>query len=197
MVEVWNWLSENHGALNAIAAILTLFVWLFYFQVLLSSYRHRLRAKILITRGGGRKIAARCIVTNMSAEAIYVEAIIITMRADQQRFVASLSELDIEQSDAADPRQKYLQGPVSSGEMIDIGSFEDLLSRATNGGPMPGSFTISVIATYTAEETLVAAERDFEVSGQDLISDAIVARQVRSPWQRRRLVRLLEEALTQ
>ncbi|MEX4010261.1 hypothetical protein [Neoaquamicrobium sediminum] len=174
---------------------MTLLVWLFYFQLLLSGYRHRLRPKILITRGGARTIGARCIITNMSVEAIYLEAIMVSVRDGERQYISSLSELEAEQTTKSDPRQLYLQGPLASGEMIDIGSYAELLKRATNGKEQPSAFTLTVIATYTSEETLVAAERDFTISGSSLNSDAIVARQIRSRWQRMRLMRLISGEL--
>lgn len=191
----WQWLSENHGSVNALAGLMTLLVWLFYFQLLLSGYRHRLRPKILITRGGARTIGARCIITNMSVEAIYLEAIMVSVRDGERQYISSLSELEAEQTTKSDPRQLYLQGPLASGEMIDIGSYAELLKRATNGKEQPSAFTLTVIATYTSEETLVAAERDFTISGSSLNSDAIVARQIRSRWQRMRLMRLISGEL--
>ena len=74
---LWSWLRENHGAVSALASLATLVVWTLYFQMLLMNYRRTLRPKILINRGAGHRLQAHCLIANMSAEPIYIEAVLL------------------------------------------------------------------------------------------------------------------------
>lgn len=126
---MWDWLQQNSGAISSLATLATLIVWIGYFQVLLNGYRHRMRPRILINRGGGRNIDARCVLSNMSAEPIYIEAIVISMKEQDEDQICSLSDFEIRSPDQSDPRVKMLQGPLDSAEMVDIGSYREILQQ--------------------------------------------------------------------
>ncbi|WP_336056576.1 hypothetical protein [Nitratireductor sp. CH_MIT9313-5] len=199
---MWEWFQLNSGAISSVATLATLVVWIGYFQVLLNGYRHRMRPKILINRGGGRNIDARCVLSNMSAEPIYIEAILLSTKGDDDDQVCSLSDFEVRYPDQADQRVKLLQGPLESAEMVDIGSYREILeqvlaSEGAEQGQYPPEFTITVVATYTAENALVAAERAFRIYEDKnklrLYSPTVSARMIRSKRQRRRLQRLLEK----
>lgn len=199
---MWEWFQHNSGAISSIATLATLVVWIGYFQVLLNGYRHRMRARILINRGGGRNIDARCVLSNMSSEPIYIEAIVISLEGDEDDQICSLSDFEIRSSSEVDPRVKMLQGPLDSAEMVDIGSYREILDQimdfnGRSGAGYTGKFTITVIATYTAENALVASERTYEAYEDGgkvrLYSPTVSAQMVRSKRERRRLQRLLEQ----
>jgi hypothetical protein len=193
---MWQWLLDNHGAVSAIASILTLFVWGLYFQLLYNNYRRLRRPKILINRGAGQTVQARCIVANMSAESIYVEAVLVSFdpdRRDTEPTVCSLSDLDMPVPTEKDPRRTWLQGPLQSGELIDIGSYQSLIDKAVSGkdadatrhGALPlHAIAVTVVASYLSEDRLVAAERVFDLERRDaavrLRPRSFAARQIRS-----------------
>jgi hypothetical protein len=204
---MWSWLQDNHGAISAIASVLTLAIWTLYFQLLLSSYHHRRRPKILISLVAGHRPSAHCLVTNMSAEPIYVEAIFTEIgkrgpgepRRIERR---SLSDLDIRTVKDGDRRPQWFQGPLNSGEMIDIGSFGDLVKMTSDGGDFDGDMNeiiLTVAATYTAEDTLVAARRVFDIGRRDgellLRPRSPSAEQVRSRSARRKIEDALREEM--
>lgn len=199
---MWDFVKNNHGAISAIASALMLVIWALYFQLLLNSYRHRIRPKININRGGGRSSGSRCVITNMSAEAIYVEAIIVSLHDGGKKRICSLSDLDITLSADRDIRPQLFQGPLESGEFIDIGSFDGLIERAediSEGEEAdPGvaeSVEVMVVATYTADDGLVAAERRFDLPRQDgrrlLAPVTFSTRQIRSRWERRSIEKIM------
>lgn len=199
---MWDWLQQNSGAISSLATLATLIVWIGYFQVLLNGYRHRMRPRILINRGGGRNIDARCVLSNMSAEPIYIEAIVISMKEQDEDQICSLSDFEIRSPDQSDPRVKMLQGPLDSAEMVDIGSYREILQQvlevsAPDEEALPEQFTITVIATYTAENSLVASERKFEIyedgGKMRLYSPTVSAQMIRSKRERHRLQRMLEK----
>jgi hypothetical protein len=206
---MWEWLENNNGAVSALASILTLLVWTLYFQLLYNNYRRLRRPRILINRGAGQTAEARCIVANMSAEAIYIEAVLISFGDESdadQPTVCSLSELDTTSSqDDVDPRRAWLQGPLQSGELIDIGSYQSLMDKAADGTGGAGedgagrteaaTLTVTVVATYLSEDGLVAAERVFDldrdVRPTRLKPRSTSARQIRSASARRSIERLM------
>jgi hypothetical protein len=83
-----DWISEHHRVLSVLTNIGMLFVWIVYLQLFLSSYKRQTRPKILINVGAGRSIDARCLLSNMSSEAIYVESLIATLETEKDRWVA-------------------------------------------------------------------------------------------------------------
>jgi hypothetical protein len=204
---MWQWLLDNHGAVGAVASILTLFVWALYFQLLYNNYRRLRRPKILINRGAGQTAQARCIVANMSAEAIYVEAVLVSFDPDQsggEPTVCSLSDLDTSAPMENDPRRSWLQGPLQSGELIDIGSYQSLIDKAAagneteaaqHGRPPVHALGVTVVATYLSEDRLVAAERvfDLEPCGPSvrLRPRTFTARQIRSHADRASIEKLM------
>ncbi len=204
---LWDWLKDNHGAVSATASILTLLVWTLYFQLLYNNYRRLPRPRILINRGAGQTTEARCIVANMSAEAIYIEAVLISFGGENDKnepTVCSLSDLDTTTpQDVADPRRAWLQGPLQSGELIDIGSYESLMDKAAGGTGNAGEdasgpaapLTVTVVASYLSEDGLVAAERVFDLDRAvrpiRLKPRSTAARQIRSARSRRSIERLM------
>ncbi|WP_367715025.1 hypothetical protein AB2N04_13975 [Nitratireductor sp. GISD-1A_MAKvit] len=120
---MWNWLEEYHGSVSALASVLTLVIWTLYFQILLSSYRRTLRAKILINRGAGQHLDAHCLIANMSAEPIYIEAVLVDVglgggeEGAMQWQRCSLSDLDLDVQDRSDPRPQWFQGAARQQRM--------------------------------------------------------------------------------
>lgn len=199
---MWEFVKANHGAISAVATVVTLIVWALYFQLLLNSYRHRVRPKININRGGGPSTSSRCVISNMSAEAVYVEAIILTLRDGDKRRVCYLSDLDVSLSSDRDERTQLFQGPLAAGEFIDIGSFDGLIERASDTferGDMIAAdahrLEVMVVATYTAEGGLIAAERRYDLDrrgGQGILTPiTFTTRQIRSRKERRNIERII------
>ncbi|TCT36408.1 hypothetical protein [Martelella mediterranea] len=197
---MWNWFSENATALNALASIFTLLIWAIYLQILVGSYREGHRAKILINRGAGPTLNGRCLIANMSAKAIYIDAVLLDFWLEQdgqnQHHSYSLSNLSFERYEARDPRSKWFQGPLDAGEHIDIGSFHALVETMSPDGfdsyDKLQSIKITVAATYASEDRPVAAERVFDVfqngSEQLLSPRSYSAHQIRSRRGRRRII---------
>ena len=95
MHNIWPFINENSGALNLFVNTLMLGVWTFYLQMLFTQHRRARLAKILINRGAGHDLEARCIVSNMSAESIYLQALIFEYEDDDgERRSCSASNLN-------------------------------------------------------------------------------------------------------
>lgn len=205
-LSMWTWLQDNHGPVSALASIFTLAIWTLYFQILLSSYHHRLRPKILINRGAGHTLHAHCVIANMSAEPIYIEAILadIGFRGEQDSIVrrrCSLSDLDldIKSTENSDLRPQWFQGPLDSGEFISVGTYHHLLDRAASSAGVTSPIcevTLTVVATYTAQDALVAACRTFDIERDDggdvLMPRSLTATQIRSRAEQQALERWMK-----
>lgn len=208
---MWSWFQANSDAISAAASVATLAVWSFYLHLIYGGYRRSRRSKILINRGAGKTLDASCIISNMSAEPIYLEGIRLSLEGEEEDSVVSLSDLDITVPEEGDRRSQWLQGPLSSSEMIDIGSFRSLIHRGfgtadsdrdQGQAALDGrSFTIVVVATLTSEDKMVAAERRFQIRGGGqrprLHAYSLRTHQVRSGQARKAVEQNLERELQQ
>lgn len=200
---MWRWFIDNAAVVSALSSLAMLGVWLLYLQLFYSSYRHRLRPKILITRGGGHTVKSRCILTNMSPEIVYIEAIILRLAFGDREVLCSLSDIDRVGRQGVDQRSELFQGPISSGEYLDLGSFKDLIVTAMQEVDVEAAIedlralTVTAVGSYTWHDQLAAAERHFTVRLEDgkrlLDPDHLTARQIRSRREKQKITRLLEE----
>ncbi len=197
---MWNWFASNHQVISALANIAMLFVWIAYLQVFVSSYRRQKRPNILINRGAGSGLEARCLISNMSAEAIYIESIIATVETTEGRWSCPVTEMLEGRSDLD---LKTRQGPVQPGQFVDIGSFQNLIepvlrrSTGLRGAVAPDdlenlvAFELKVIAVHGSEDILAGAMRRFDlIRRQDqllLRGHAVGTQQIRSRRERGRL----------
>lgn len=197
------WLREYSDTLNLITNVGMLLVWLGYLHVFLLLYRRQTTPSILITRSGGSSLDARCLLCNMSSDAIYLQSLVCTL--DEPGASVTTSITDIDELSGKSSNQEG-QGPLKSGSCLDVGRFGDLLERlrteANRSGNEPpsgdgdGYLQIQVIAVYGAEDLLVSAKREFDVVQREdatyLRPRSVETRQVRSIIERRRLRALLE-----
>ncbi|GEM_PF-1142688 len=198
MAEIWQFLTNNSGGINVITNILMLGVWALYFQLILTTYRHGLRPKILVNRAAGHTLDARCIITNMSSEKIYLESVLLTIASDEEEQTFVLTEYVSAEAQTAS--QQLFQGPLASGELIDIGSYRSLMDRSLGADanhplrePNLRSLKITVVATYTAEDQIIGAERTFDVKESDhrLAPRHYSANQIRSGRRRAEIERYM------
>jgi hypothetical protein len=197
---MWNWIASNHQVISALANIAMLFVWIAYLQVFVSSYRRQKRPSILINRGAGSGLEARCLISNMSAEAIYIESVIATVETTGGRWSHPVTEMLEGRSDLD---LKTRQGPLQAGRFTDIGSFQSLLEPVLRRGTeLRGALApddlgnlvaleVKVIAAHGSEDLLAGAMRRFNlIRQQDQVlvrGHAVGTQQIRSRRDRKRL----------
>jgi hypothetical protein len=115
-----------------------------------------------------------------------------------------LSELDVSLSSDGDPRSQIFQGPLNSGEFIDIGTFDSLIDRARNSFAEQEALRndtenlqVMVVGNYTGDDGLIAAERTYQLAVKEerrlLISATVSTRQVRSRHELRNIERFMLE----
>ena len=110
---MWGWLNDSSGAISPIAGVATLEIWAVYLQMLFSSYREAIRAKIPINPGGTPTFDSHCLVANMSAKAIFIDAVLrdlpVRTKQNTKHFSYSLSNLTFDDNES-DPRAKFFPG---------------------------------------------------------------------------------------
>lgn len=173
-----DWISQNIEVLSLLVSLGMLAVWIIYLQVFLFSYRRQTRSKIVINRGAGIDLEARCLVSNMSSDAIYIESILASVEAQEDSWRCTVTDIEGHRDGElpSDPKALTHQGPLPSGGYMDIGSYRELLERAVDGrgrleavleqmtGPVIAQ--IQVVADYASEDLLVGARRRFQLEAQ-------------------------------
>ncbi|WP_414834119.1 hypothetical protein [Afifella sp. YEN Y35] len=206
---MWSWIQHYSGAFSAITSLLMLLVWFVYLQLLLVAYRRRWRSTILINRGGGLGTEARCLISNMSSEAIYLTSLIAFVTTDDGTYRQELTDLrDLGDGLDADPRSRMKQGPLKAGEYLDIGTFHDLiLTIGDNEGHGSNedwlasvqSLELTAVIVYGADDLLAGARRTFEIRHKDgdiqICPTTSDSEQIRSRRERRKIGKLLQDSL--
>ncbi|ORE88131.1 hypothetical protein [Aurantimonas sp. 22II-16-19i] len=207
------WISDNSELINVFANLGMLGIWAFYLQMLWSSFSRDRRPRLLITRGMRSSLEARCLVTNMSRDTIFIRSIIVVLetRGGELRYpVTEIEEIE-DTGDAGDIKQQTRQGPIESGAMRDLGSFAAIVTHVLDyagpddpPGPHNGwdglkAFTIYVIGIYGPDEISIGARRSYDIIEDDggikLSPRTIDAVQIRSRKERREIDRMLREDL--
>lgn len=191
MNPMFDWLTRHQELVAVTSDIGTLLIWLIYAQLLYLSFRRQRSPRLIINRGRNKDINALCIISNMSAEAFFIEYIIVELKTSQGTITLDVTDLE-QQYTKADEQQNddqpntvpsvpklcdnTRQGPVNSGGFLHIGTFHELLQRiARDGGiKMDGAvpvgdlkftrLTLRLIGIYGPERMPVGAERSFRLT---------------------------------
>lgn len=207
-----DWISQNSQILTVFTNVGTLIVWLIYAQLLYLGFRRQRRPRLLINRGKRKDINALCIISNMSAESIFIEYIIAELKTSDGTLTLDVTDFEQEytEGDEADGssgehrerrtlapgpvNENTRQGPLESGGFLHIGSFDELIKRLARdeGIEMAGHrpkgdlqfrcLTIRLIGIYGPEDMPIGAERSF-----DLIDNEHYCALVPASWDTKRL----------
>ncbi|MGM0831439.1 hypothetical protein K1Y77_09180 [Halomonas qaidamensis] len=172
------WLNDNAQAISAIASICTLFVWVFYAQLLYNGYVRQRRPRIIVNRGKGVGKDALCLISNMSSEAIYIQHLVAVLHTDEHCYELDVVEYQQQSADDESERYRTHQGPLASGDYLHIQSFgtivEQLISHYNideqSLRQQKPQLEIRVIAIYGSEDMPIGASRHFKL---DLSADSL------------------------
>lgn len=207
-----DWVREHSSVIALVVNILMLGVWMTYLQVFVRGYSRQTRPKIVINRGAGSALTARCFISNMSSEPIYVESIVAILEADGQRWSAAVTDVETLDGFAMpeDPKKQTYQGPLQRGDYMEIGSFRSLIDRVLRKADLSGiaeldrmseniTAEIQVYADYASEDLLIGAQRRFTITWDNgawrLHPEQLDTGQIRSRRQRRYIQERLREHL--
>ena len=71
------WMSNHAQLLGVAVSAVTAVIWVIYLQLLVSSMRRQRRTNVEITRAGEPGEDAKCLVSNMGAEPVYIKSVIV------------------------------------------------------------------------------------------------------------------------
>ncbi|WFP62148.1 hypothetical protein [Mesorhizobium sp. WSM4904] len=177
LYETFGWLASKAPLISAFASIGMLVIWSIYLHIFWRSHQRRRTPKLLINWGEGRELSARCFVTNMSEGAVFIQSVMVDLGAPLGRHRIFISDAEDLRNSKRPSGWKYTtrQGPLGTGELIDMGSFEGILDYALHeetgdenfGGASLSQkihqFEITIIGMYGSEDTLIGASRRFEI----------------------------------
>ncbi len=216
---MFDWLVAHQELVTILTSIGTLIIWFVYAQLLYFGFRRQRRPRLIINRGKKKDIHARCIISNMSAEPIYIQHIIAELKTTDGKLTMDVTDWeerppeDEESSTRQAPREDASsdgtrQGPLKSGGFLHIASFSNLIHSVAeennidlqDGRPTGDlafvSLTIRLICIYGSEDQPIGAERCFYLKDDKrpyhLVPENWDTRRLASLWQRRKLRKLVK-----
>ena len=200
-----DFLKENVEIVQIAASLTTTVVWLVYLHIFLSGYIQQRRSSILINRGGGQDMQARCLVSNMGAQPAYLLDVLASLDTGENVEVSSVVDREeLRKEELEQPTNVTGQGPIPSGGYVDIGTFKDVARRAGHSGDETDLQNrclklMAVCATNQANH-VVAAVREFDMDAEGervrLKPHKLEARQIRSRRLRKKITSMLEKLET-
>ncbi len=209
-----DWLQQNHQLISLVISTCTLLVWVFYAQLLLLNFWRQRRPSLIINRGAGKGLHSLCLISNMSAEPMFINQLFVCVRTTKGTLKIDVTDIRQNSEDDASPdlaiHQATHQGPLRTGEFTHIGTFQGMLRQAarqhriTLNDDRPAddwefqSLEIRVVAFYGSERHPIGVMRCFRLvdyPGADctLVPTSPLTRQLTSRWQRRRVRQWLSE----
>lgn len=200
------WLSEHGSAISAITSICTLFVWVFYAQLLYAGYARQRRPRIIINRGKGIGMEALCLISNMSNEAIYVQHLIAVLHTREGSYSLDVVEYQQEGDDQEEGCYRTHQGPLDSGDYLHVQSFNSILQQIVSYWDIDDavleqeglSLGIRVVAIYGSEDMPTGAWRTFQLDlaappTRQLLPTTIDTHRMNSKRERKRVLQWAED----
>lgn len=196
-------LADHAEVVNAVLNGLMVLIWTVYLQIFLVNHRRQGRSVIHIDLGAGTGAEARCLITNLSASALYVQGIVADLTQDGHVSRVVVTERDEVDPDATEPMAKTNRGTLQPGQTVDIGSLNDLIGRARIRLNEVWTFdqidsvTLTVVAISGQVEQIVGASKEIRVEHGDGSSEfsvqTILTRQLRPLQTREEFNRVLRE----
>jgi hypothetical protein len=203
------WLNDNAQAISAVASICTLFVWFFYAQLLYNGYVRQRRPRVIINRGKGIGVDAICLISNMSSEAIYVQHLVAVLHTQKCSYSLDVVEYQQRGSEQQDASYRTHQGPLASGDYLNIQSFGDIVNQVQAYWEIDDNLLrgqniqleIRVIAIYGSEDMPIGASRTFNLAldaspNYQLIPASVDTDRLNSRGQRKRVLEWAKEIET-
>jgi hypothetical protein len=201
-----DWIAANSSPLQLAISLATAVIWMAYLHILWLNFRRQRQAVILISRSIALDENAHCFVTNMGAEPIYLMEVMARVKTEKRTYTVKITEREeIPLEDLEDPLARTNQGPIKSGEFVDIGSFLDILHRADARVGTEGLFhevlemQIIVAAADGHASHLIGASHTFTAEWKNgkpyFMPATLMTRQIRNCFQRHKVAAMLKEEI--
>lgn len=206
-----NWIDTHSATINVFTNVAMLGVWFVYLHLILMAYLRQRKPRILINRGAGVGLNAHCLVSNMSQEPIYVNSILAVLKTEDRSWMMAVTDVESleDRDDQPTGTSATNQGPLCQGDYMDIGTLGNLVRRTrektdlANTDDHPSqifkTFELIVVAAHGSDSLAIGAKRTFRFDpapdGDCIYPDTVETKQISSPWERRRVHRLLKQHL--
>ena len=206
-----NWIDTHSATINVFTNVAMLGVWFVYLHLILMAYLRQRKPRILINRGAGVGLNAHCLVSNMSQEPIYVNSILAVLKTEDRSWMMAVTDVESleDRDDQPTGTSATNQGPLCQGDYMDIGTLGNLVRRTrektdlANTDDHPSqifkTFELIVVAAHSSDSLAIGAKRTFRFDsapdGDCIYPDTVETNQISSPWERRRVHRLLKQHL--
>ncbi|MEX1215667.1 hypothetical protein [Saccharospirillum sp.] len=178
-------LTENYTVVASVTNIGTLLVWIFYAQLLYSSYRRQRLPRVLINKGvGDEYVDSPCLICNMSQEAVFVYFMIVKLKTSDGIYEAPMTDREGDELPESEGeitlRNRTRQGPLNSGECLEFVSFRRMIKRLldsaeldiNDGSPSAAGIQlhwleVHVVSIYGPEHKPFGAVRRFSIEAPE------------------------------
>lgn len=180
-----DFITENYTIVASMTSIGTLFVWMFYAQLLYNSYRRQRLPRVLINKGvGDEYIDSPCLICNMSQEAIFIYFMMVKLKTSEGVYEAPMTDREgdemLEGEGAPSLINRTRQGPLHSGRCMEFVSFRRMVKRLLDsadfdikeGSPSTAGMQlhwleIHVVSIYGPEHKPFGAVRRFIIEAPE------------------------------
>lgn len=166
-----DWLKENSQVINILVNTGMLLVWIFYAQLLLSSYLRQRRPQVLINQTKGNDFDSEIMVSNMSEQSVFIEGVVAVVETSEETFSRQVTDATVDDEDEPEQtRRATSQGPLPAGASMRLGTFRRLARWITAGSDSIegwGIIEIRLIFRYGSEDHPIGVWRRFRLEDGD------------------------------
>jgi hypothetical protein len=209
------WLQDYASVLVAAGNFMLVIIWGMYLQMFYRQSQREQEPAIVIHRAQGPEVTSSCLLINMSREVVHIECVIAEVETENETRVHQINDYHFLPADESRVRERLRQGPLHSGELLLLGSLDNILpgteastEEATEGeiasSPLPGkvqALELRVVAFHGPSKNLVGARRRFSVERRDdriqIVPEKLMTEQLTSRRDRGTLRRWLRDSLAQ
>jgi len=199
-----SFLSEYAHILNVMLNAAMVLIWVAYLHFFTVNHLRQARNVVHIDLGAAEGAHSRCLVTNLSAKAVYVQAIVAELSSDKHRSMTQITDKDeIRPEDVEDPLSRTNRGTLQPGQTMDIGSLENLVSRARIhlsedwSSDDIDAVTLTVVGISGQAERIFAASKTFEArnnaDGRAFVAQKVLTNQLRNRETRAAFSKMLRD----
>lgn len=199
-----SFLSEYAHILNIMLNALMVLIWVVYLQVFTMNHLRQGRSVLHIDLGAAEGARSRCLVTNLGASPVYVQAILAELSNNGHSSRTRITDRDeVRPEDVQDPLARTNRGTLHAGQTVDIGSLEDLVARGRIrlaedwSSDKVDAVTITVVAIAGQVDRIVAASKTFDADKggveRGFAARQLLTRQIRPRQTHEEFARMLSD----
>jgi len=199
-----DWLSQYSNIINIFINACVLLVWVFYAQLLLSSYWQYRRSRLLINQIKGKDLDATLLVANMGEQPVFIQGLLADVQTDDRAFTQVLTDVELHATgdDPDATSRTTAQGTLSSGGYMELGAFRDLVRWTVPQDQQHRcrSLSVRIVFLHGSSRRPVGIWRRFTLNHEQADRPRVYPamfepRRLSRPWHAGRVRGWLEESL--